>query len=75
MNHLLSVVPLSLVNADGSVCKTSKKKLDPILMSRSDTENADGTKKTQCMLLIRVVTPISEFFEDLALKPKLILPN
>ena len=74
LNHLLSIVPLSLLNAYGSVCKKSKNKLSPILMSKSDNENADASKEN-LMAMMRVVTSISESFEDLALKLISILPN
>ena len=74
LNHLLSIVPLSLLNVYGSVCKKSKNKRNPILMSKSDNENADASKEN-LMAMMRVVTSISESFEDLALKLISILPN
>ena len=41
-------------------------------MSKSDNENADASN---LMAMMRVVTSISESFEDLALKLISILPN
>ena len=43
-------------------------------MSKSDNENADASKEN-LMAMMRVVTSISESFEDLALKLISILPN
>ena len=62
------------------MCKTSKNKLDEILISKSDKENATASKENtmyvvDLMALMRVVTPILEFFEDLALKLISILSN
>ena len=62
------------------MCKTSKNKLDPMLISKSDKENTTASKENtvyvvDLMELMRVVTPISESFEDLALKLISILPN
>ena len=62
------------------MCKTSKNKLDPILISKSNKENATAYKENtvhvvDLMALMRGVTPISESFEDLALKLISILPN
>ena len=62
------------------MCKTSNNKLDPIRISKSDKENASASKENtvhvvDLMALMRVVTPISESFEDLALKLISILPN
>ena len=69
-----------LLNVDGSVCKTNKNKLDPMLISKSDKENTTASKENTAyvvdlMELMRVVTPISESFEDLALKLILTLSN
>ena len=62
------------------MCKTSKNKLDPMLISKSDKENTTASKENtvyvvDLMELMRVVTPISESFEDLALQLISILPN
>ena len=62
------------------MCKTSKNKLDPMLISKSDKENTTASKENtvyvvDLMELMRVVTPISESFEDLALTLISILPN
>ena len=67
LNHLLS-------------SKISKKKLYPILISKSDKENATASKENtvyvvDLMALMRGVTPISESFEEIALKLISILPN
>ena len=60
--------------------KASKNKLGPMLISKSDKENTTASKENtvyvvDLMELMRVVTPISESFEDLALKLISILPN
>lgn len=52
LNYFLSIVLLSLLNADGTVRKTSKNKLDSILMSKLDKKNADASKEKTVMLLI-----------------------
>ena len=62
------------------MCKASEKKMDLILISKSDKENPTAAKENtvyvlDLMALMRVVTPISESFEDLALKLISILPN
>ena len=62
------------------MCKTNKNKLDPMLISKSDKENTTASKENtvyvvDLMELMQVVTPISESFEDLALKLISILPN
>ena len=62
------------------MCKTNKNKLDPMLISKSDKENTTASKENTAyvvdlMELMQVVTPISESFEDLALKLILILSN
>ena len=62
------------------MCETSKNKLDPILISKSGKENATASKENivhvvDLIALMRVVTPISESFEVLALKLISILPN
>ena len=51
-----------------------------MLISKSDKENTTASKENtvyvvDLMELMRVVTPISESFEDLALKLISILPN
>ena len=63
-----------------TVCKTSKNKLDPILISKSDKEKTTAFKENtvyvvDLMELMRVMTPISESFEDLALKLISFLSN
>ena len=62
------------------MCKTSKNKLDPILISKSDKEKTTAFKENtvyvvDLMELMRVMTPISESFEDLALKLISFLSN
>ena len=62
------------------MCETSKNKLDPILISKSGKESATASKENivhvvDLIALMRVVTPISESFEVLALKLISILPN
>ena len=62
------------------MCKTSKNKLDPMLISKSDKENTTAFKENtvyvvDLMELMRVMTPISEYFEDLALKLISFLSN
>ena len=62
------------------MCKTSKNKLDPMLISKSDKENTTAFKENtvyvvDLMELMRVMTPISESFEDLALKLISFLSN
>ena len=62
------------------MCKTSKNKLDPMLISKSDKENTTAFKENtvyvvDLMELMRVMTPISESFEDLALKLMSFLSN
>ena len=42
LNYPLSIVSLGLFNADWSICKASKNKLAPILMSKSNEENTDA---------------------------------
>ena len=80
LNHPLSTGPLSQFNADGSARKTSKNKLAPTLMSKSNEENADALKEStmyavDLMALMQVITAIPETFQDLALKLTSILPN
>ena len=55
------------------MCKANKNKLDPILISKSGKADAIASKENtvyvvDLMALMRVVTPISEFFEELALE-------
>ena len=62
------------------MCKTSKNKLDPVLISKSDKEKTTAFKENtvyvvDLMELMRVMTPISESFEDLALKLISFLSN
>ena len=78
-NYPLSTIPLSLSNANGSVRKTSKKKLAYILMSELNEENTDDSKgKTEYIddlkTLIRLMTAILETLEDLSLNLISVLP-
>ena len=80
LNHSLATAPVSLFDTDGSARKTSKNKLAPILMSKSNKENADASEENtmyvvDLMALMRVVMAIPETFEDLALMLTSILPN
>lgn len=80
LNYPLSAVPLSLYNADGSVCKTSESEPAHIFIFKSFEENTDALKENLCMslisvTLIRVVTAIPETSSELALKLPLILPK
>ena len=80
LNHSLVTAPVSLFDTDGSARKTSKNKLAPILMSKSNKENADASEENtmyvvDLMALMRVVMAIPETFEDLALMLTSILPN
>ena len=78
-NYHFSTIPLSLSNANGSVRKTSKKKLAYILMSELNEENTDDSKeKTEYIddlkTLIRLMTAILETLEDLSLNLISVLP-
>ena len=80
LNHPLSNAPLTLFNADGSVCMASKNKLAAILMSNSNEEKTCTSKENtsnvvDLMALMRVVAAIPEKFEDFAFKLRAIFPN
>ena len=51
LNHSISTVPLSIFNADESVCKASKKILASIFMSKSNEENTDASKENTTLLI------------------------